>query len=304
MLIHKIRDIRSYLACYGFLFPTFALLTVFSLAPFLWAFILSLFRYEVGGEAHFIGISNYIEFLAVDPLTWPSFGHMLFLTTFAVCANIVVPLVIAKLIFSLTSERWQYLYRVIFLLPIVVPGVAIQLIWGSLVYGDYGLVNSILTLLGLEHLTVGWLANPHSVLPALACIGFPFAHSINILIFYAGLTTIPESVHEAAAVDGVGNLRKFLTIDVPLVLSQIKLILILTLIAGVQSFEGILILTRGGPGFESTVPGLWMYFNAFSFQRMGYACAIGVVLFLIILALTIVNMKYFVSTERIQRIPE
>jgi len=94
-----------------------------------------------------------------------------------------------------------------------------------------------------------------------------------------------------------GGVKKFLAIDVPLVLSQIKLILVLTIIAGVQGFENIFILTRGGPGFESMVPGLWMYYNAFSFQRMGYACAIGVVLFIIILALTVINMKFVKSSE-------
>ena len=302
MCTRKFREMRRHASCYFLLLPTFALLTVFSLAPFLWAFAVSLFRYEVGADAQFVGLANYVEFLAVDPITWPSFGHMLFLTTFGACVFIVVPLIIAKLIFSLNSETWRYVYRVVFLLPIVVPGIAIQLIWGSLVYGDYGLVNSALRLAGLGHLATGWLSDPRLVLPSLAFIGFPFAHSINILIFYAGLASIPESVHEAAAVDGVSGVRKFLSVDVPLVLSQIKLILILTIITGVQSFEGILILTRGGPGFESTVPGLWMYFNAFSFQRMGYACAIGVVLFLIIFALTLLNMRYFVSSERIQRV--
>jgi ABC-type sugar transport system permease subunit len=79
-----------------------------------------------------------------------------------------------------------------------------------------------------------------------------------------------------------------------------KLLVMLTIIGGIQAFENILILTRGGPGFRSTVPGLWMYFNAFSFQRMGYACAIGVVLFLLILSVTVMNLKYFRSAEDVQ----
>jgi raffinose/stachyose/melibiose transport system permease protein len=83
-------------------------------------------------------------------------------------------------------------------------------------------------------------------------------------------------------------------------MSQVKLLLILTIIGTVQGFEGMFVLTRGGPGFRTMVPGLWMYFNAFSFQRMGYACAIGVMLFLIILALTIINMKYLRSAEDLQ----
>ena len=95
-------------------------------------------------------------------------------------------------------------------------------------------------------------------------------------------------------------MRKFLLIDIPLVLSQLKLIAILTIIGSVQGFQSLIILTRGGPGFKTTVPGLWMYYNAFSFQRMGYACAIGVLLFLLILLLTVLNLKYFKSSESVQ----
>jgi len=215
----------------------------------------------------------------------------------------VVPLTVAKLIFSLSSQRASYVYRILFLIPIVVPGVATQLIWQGLIYSDVGLLNSaargLAHLLNLppESLTRGWLNDPRTVLLAIACVGFPFCGGINILIYYAGLTSISESVHEAAILDGASGVKKFLLVDVPLVMSQIKLLVMLTIIGGVQAFEGIFILTRGGPGFRSMVPGLWMYFNAFSFQKFGYACAIGVVLFFVIMTLTVINLKYFRSAE-------
>ena len=132
---------------------------------------------------------------------------------------------------------------------------------------------------------------------AVAFVGFPWVGGFEVLIYYAGLSSIPESVTEAALLEGCTGVQKFFRIDIPMVMSQLKLILILTIIAGVQSFEGLFILTKGGPGFKTMVPGLWMYFNAFSFQRMGYACAIGVCLFFIILGLTVLNMRYFKSTE-------
>jgi raffinose/stachyose/melibiose transport system permease protein len=297
----KLRIFTRNFSCYFLLLPSFILVTVFNFIPFFWAFKASLYRCEIGGESAFVGFSNYAEYFS-DPTFWSSFGNMLFLTTFAVCVGIVFPLTIAKLIFSLSSERARYLFRIIFLVPIVVPAVAVQMIWQGMIYNDQGLINEFLRLIGMGHLATSWLSNPKTVLWAIAFIGFPFASGINILIFYAGLSAIPESVHEAAHLDGASGLKKFFIIDIPLVLSQVKLILILTIIAGVQGFENIFILTRGGPGFESMVPGLWMYFNAFSFQRMGYACAIGVVLFVIILGMTTVNLKYFKSSERIQGI--
>ena len=99
---------------------------------------------------------------------------------------------------------------------------------------------------------------------------------------------------------GFQGIQKFLRIDIPMVMSQLKLILVLTVIWGVQSYEGIFIMTRGGPGFETTVPGVWMYFNAMSFQRMGYACAIGVCLFALIFSLTVLSMRYFKSAEELE----
>jgi raffinose/stachyose/melibiose transport system permease protein len=287
------------LGLYALLSPTFILLAVFSLVPFVIAIATSFYDYEVGGEATFVGFANYREYLH-DYTLLESFRNMLLLTAFHVIAVMIVPLVVAKMIFSLSSERASYFYRVLFLFPIVVPNVAIYLIWRGLIYSEAGLLNNVLRAAGLGHLARGWFSDPNTVLWAIACIGFPFAGGINILIYYAGLTGIPESVHEAATLDGATGVRKFLLIDVPLVMSQIKLLVMLTIIGGIQSFEAIYILTAGGPGFRSMVPGLWMYLNAFQFQRMGYACAIGVILFLLILGLTILNLRYFRTSEQLQ----
>jgi len=289
---------RGPIAPYAMLTPTLGLLAVFSLVPFLWAFATSFYDYEVGGESRFVGLSNYREYLS-DPTLLSSFGNLLFLTVFGVIVVMTAPLIIAKLIFSLRSERARYLYRVLFLIPIVVPGVAGLMIWQNMIYGDAGFLNELLRLCGREDLTRGWLSDPRTVLWAIVFIGFPFAGGINILIYYAGLAGISESVHEAAELDGARGIGKFLKVDVPLVMSQIKLLTILTVIGTVQGFEGMFILTKGGPGFRTMVPGLWMYMNAFSFQRMGYACAIGVILFLLILGLTVLNMRYFRSSEEL-----
>jgi len=292
----SLRAIGRSLGLYALITPTFFLLGVFAFIPFVWAFTTSLYDYEIGGDSAFVGLANYTEYLD-DPTFWSSFTNLVLLSIFSVVTGVVFPLGIAKLIFSLSSDRARYVYRVVFLVPIVVPGVAVLMIWGGMIYGDNGLLNESLRLVGLDSLARGWIADPHTALWAVAMIGFPFAGGINILIFYAGLTGISESVHEAAHLDGASGVRKFFLIDLPLVLSQIKLIVILTVIGAVQGFQGMFILTRGGPGFRTMVPGLWMYFNAFSFQRMGYACAIGVVLFLLILAATVLNLKYFKSSE-------
>lgn len=292
--------VRGTLACYGLLAVPLALLSVFVYIPVLWAFSRSLFEFEIGGDSRFVGLRNYVEFLTQDPVTWPSLGNMLFLTAFAVCVRLSIPLVVAKLIHSIPTERWRYAYRILFLVPIVVPGIAIQLIWRDLIYADRGIINEFLRVVGLGEWAHGWLADPRTALFAVALIGLPFVGGFEVLIYYAGLSNIPESVNEAARLEGCTGVRKFFLIDIPMVLSQLKLILLLTIIGGVQAFEGLFVITRGGPGFKTTVPGLWMYYNAFSFQRMGYACAVGVCLFAIIFGLTLLNMRYFRSTEELE----
>jgi ABC-type sugar transport system permease subunit len=294
------RRLWSTFTCYSIVLPSLALLFTFVYLPVFWAFSKSLYEFEVGGEARFVGLSNYAEYLFRDPTCWPSLLNMLLLTAFAVCMRLSFPLVVARLIYSLPSERSRHFYRVLFLAPIVVPGVAAQLIWQGMIYSDRGLLNELLRAVGLGSWATGWLSDPHTAMAAVALVGFPFIGGFEVLVYYAGFANIPTSVNEAATLEGCTGVRKFFMIDLPMVMSQIKLILILTIIGGIQAFQNIFILTRGGPGFKTNVPGMWMYLNAFSFQRMGYACAIGVLLFLMILVLTIINMKYFKSAEQLQ----
>lgn len=290
--------VRRSLPLYGLIAPTFALLGVFSLVPFLWAFWTSFSDYEVGGETRFVGLANYVEYLT-DPTFLPSFANMALLTLLHLLIVLVAPLFVARMIFALSSERARYLYRLLFLAPIVVPGIAGTLIWRGMIYNDHGLVNEVLRSLGMGDLARGWLSDPQMALWSVALIGFPFAGGVNMLIYYAGLSGIPVEVQDAAHLDGAAGLRKFFRVEFPLLMSQVKLLVILTIMGGVQGFEGMLALTKGGPGFKTMLPGLWMYLNAFSFQRMGYACAIGVILFLLIMGLTVLNLKYLRSAEEL-----
>lgn len=286
---------------YLLLLPSLALLLTFVYLPVAWAFLKSLYEFEVGAPPHFVGLNNYVEYLTIDPPTWPSALNMVALTFFAVAARLTIPLVLARLIHALPTERARYFYRLVFLVPIVVPAVAVQLLWSRLIFADYGVLNELLKYLGRAAWTHGWLTDPHTALAAVMFVGFPFVGGFEVLVYYAGFAAIPESVTEAATIEGCAGVSRFFRIEVPLVLSQIKLILVLTIIGGFQGFESIFILTQGGPGFKTMVPGLWMYYNAFTFQRMGYACAIGVVLFVVILALTLLNLRYFRSAEDLQK---
>jgi raffinose/stachyose/melibiose transport system permease protein len=130
-------DWNDVLGLYAIVAPTFILLAIFSLVPFVIAIATSFFDYEVGGDATFIGVSNYLEYLH-DYTFLKSFANMFFLTAFQVIVVMIVPLAVAKLIFSLSSERASYFYRIVFLFPIVVPNVALYLIWRGVIYNEDG----------------------------------------------------------------------------------------------------------------------------------------------------------------------
>ena len=279
--------------------PSFVLLALFSYYPILSAITHSFTEWKGSGETTFVGLANFRELLRDDILR-ESVSNMVKMLLAGIVISLSVPLAVAELIFALRSSRAQYLYRVLFVVPMVVPGVVVLLIWGFIYDNNLGLLNQALELLGLGGLKHAWLGEPSIVLYALVFIGFPWVGGFGLLIYYAGLQNIPQDIFDSSKIDGVTGLSRFRFIDLPLLMGQVKLLVVLGVIGGLQGFQTQLLLSNGGPGYATMVPGMHMYQNAMTFDRMGYACAIGVVLFLVILLLTYINMKYLRSSTEYQ----
>jgi raffinose/stachyose/melibiose transport system permease protein len=207
---------------------------------------------------------------------------------------VTVPLAVARLILSVKSPRLQFIYRLCFILPLVVPTVVSILLW-QFIYSGSGVLNQVLGALHLTGLQQDWLGNPQTALYAIMAMGFPWVDGFGLLIYTAGLQAIPPETVEAAHIDGAGALRAFFSVQVPQIMGQLRLMWVLAIINGIQNFTQVLILTNGGPGYTTTVPGLLMYNEAFSYQRMGRACAIGTAIFAVILILTYVNLRFIRS---------
>ena len=271
------------------------LLVLFNYIPAVYALYHAFTRWDIGGESSWVGLANFRE-LAGDPVFLKSIVNLSKLGAFIFVVNLTVPFILAEFIFHLRSERVSYLCRVAVVLPMILPGVVIFMLW-AYIYSDAGIPTALLESLGMHDWIYGWLSHPKTALWAVACVGFPFASGFSILIFYAGLANIPPSVLEAAELDGLGAFGRVLRIHIPLILGQFKLLAVLTLIGVINGFESIYILTKdGGPGYETMVPGLYMYLNGFNYQRMGYACAIGLLMLLFLLVFTI-SLNRFVRSE-------
>lgn len=294
---------------YLLILPAALLLATFSYFPAASAIYHSFFRWSGGDFKEFIGLENFQQVLS-DTVFWNSF----ILIGILVASNIIklIPsILIAVLIHRLKSDRWQYWYRVAVVLPMIVPGLVTLFIWKFFFDPTQGALNSFLDATGLKSLLIrvdawfgwnlflegvpiAWLGQPELIVPSLILWGFPWIGAVGVLIYLAGLQSIGTEIYEAADLDGVTSFQKFLHIELPLIMTQVRLSLVMLIIGTLQGFglQFLLLGPNGGPGGAGMVPGLWMFNRAFIAGEFGYACALGLFLFVFILILTLLNNKY------------
>ena len=204
---------------------------------------------------------------------------------------------VAVLIHRIRHDGSKYFFRLFMILPVIIPAVVLILLWKFIYDSTIGPLNTILIGVGLQDWTHAWLAEPKIAIYAVMLRNFPWIDGISVLILLAGLQAIPVEIIESGLLDGASGWRRLRYIELPLITGQIKLLVVLTIMWGVQEYTAVWAMTQGGPIDSTQVPGMWMYFNAFRISRMGYASAIGVVMFLITLVATIINMRYIRSQE-------
>jgi raffinose/stachyose/melibiose transport system permease protein len=304
-LLETLRRVWRARFLYLLLLPTFGLLAVFSYYPVLSGLYHAFFRWD-GYYSSYVGLANFRRFFN-DPALIQAWKNITYLLIVSLATQLTMPMLVAWLIYHLPHARTRYWYRVLYTLPIVVPAVVVWLIW-IFMYTNYGGLNAILSAIGLKSLTLtasgiprAWLGDAQTALLAIIFVGFPWINTINMLLYLAGFEAIPSEVQDAALVDGATGFAMFRRIELPLILGQVKLIVVLTTIGVIQGFQNILVMTQGGPGYATMVPGLRLFYAAVpkshsvEAPQMGYGSAIGVVLFAIIMAVTIFNMRVFRS---------
>ncbi len=274
---------------YLLLLPTFAGAILFQYYPAVNAFYRSFYAWD-GRRAVFVGLNNFKYFFE-DPKLLKAWGNVAQLLTFHILVVVTVPVIVAYLIFRLANESHRYLFRVLFVLPMVIPGFVTILLWRWF-YSSRGAINFLLRIVGMESLTRAWLGDPKTALYALMFMGFPWVGGVTMLIYLAGFMAISPEILDAAVVDGATGLRRFWQVELPLIQGQIKLQVVLAFIGIIQSFQTQMIMTNGGPGWATMVPGLSLYQAGMIDFELGYASAIGVVLFIVIFVLTLINQRY------------
>jgi len=285
---------RETALAFALLIPTFCLLAIFNAYPVVAAFYRSFTLWEEGRRAAFNGLENFSRLLT-DYFLRRGMVNMFILTLANLVKATLVPFLVAELLMILSSARLRYFFRNLFLIPVVVPGITMILIWGLIYDPNIGVVNSVFRLFG--HPGYCWLGEHSLALPSIVFFGFPWVGVLGLLVYMAGLLQIDSSVHEAARLDCQNIFQRIRFVDMPLVRGQTKFLIIVTLIGSIQDFQTILLLTNGGPGLATSVPALQMYHWAFKVGEFGYASAVGFLLFLMILTLTLLNLKFIRSEE-------
>ncbi len=283
---------------YVFLLPALLLLSTIKYYPFFTAFVESLFDWNGINLNKFIGFGNYREMLQDEKIR-VAFANVFKISLATIVINLTLPLLVATLVFRIKNVRLQNFLKIGFIVPLVVPMMVLILLWRWMYAGDFGLINQILTNIGLAEWKHSWLGDPATALWAIVFVGFPWVAGLPFLLYLAGLQNISEDLYEVAQLDGAGPVRRFLSIEFPLISSQIKLVLMYSLIQAFQVFEAPYALTNGGPGITTYTPSLHIYDQAFNYGRFGYASSIGVAMFIVLMILTLAVQKLMKNTDKI-----
>lgn len=298
------RILRNWLL-YLLLVPPLALLGLFIYFPAVQALYESFFSWDPGLVNDFVGLRNY-ERVLTDPVWWIAWRNMLVIVVWRFSLPFVMPFIVAECIYNLRNRRMQAFYRTAVLIPTLVPGIVTLMLWRWMYQLDGGM-NILLTTAGFGHLAASWLGQPHTALPALLFMGFPWTTGAGVLIYLAGLSNISADVIDAATIDGCSKWRRIFAIDLPNITGVIRLFLVFGIIDVFQEFGPMLAITRGGPFFATMTPGLFLYQRAFGIERfdlpaMGEASAVGVLLFALILVFSLLGHKYIKSSAEVEGI--
>jgi multiple sugar transport system permease protein len=277
---------RETVAFYVCISPWLLGFLLFVLGPMVASLAISLLRWDLLSAARFVGWANYQKMLSRDPLFWQS------LRVTAIYTVVYVPLELAGgLVLALVmNQRLRFIgiFRTIYYLPSVLPGVAFVVLWMWILNPNAGLVNTLLSYIGIQG--PRWLADPDWALPALLLMSV-WGLGRSMVIYLASLQGVPRQLYEAASIDGANTWQSFWRITLPMLTPTIFFNLILSIISTFQTFTSAYVSTDGGPLDATLFYVLYLFRQAFQYFNMGYASALAWVLFLLILSLTMIILR-------------
>lgn len=276
------------ITAYLMILPLVLGLGVFYLYPIVKVFIDSFYNAGAFNQRYFVGFANYVQ-MVQDPVVWKTLNNTVIYVLIIVPGTLTISLILACLLN--TGIKGKTFFRTVYFLPAITMGAAVGIIWRWMFNTDYGVINFFLNALGFE--SMQFITNPKLAIFAICVVGIWINVGYNMIILLAGIQGISKTYYEAAQIDGASGISQFFNITLPLVTPSLFFVLITTLIGTFQTFDIIyLMINKEGLAMEATQSMVvYFYKNAFEFSKKGYASAIAVFLFGIIMLVTVGQMK-------------
>jgi multiple sugar transport system permease protein len=278
---------RNTLKAYGFLLPNFLGFLIFTLVPVVCAFLLSFAKWDTSNPIEFVKFNNYLKMLNNETFKI-SLLNTLYYTVFTVPLTMVCSLGIAMILNQ--KIKCIKLFRAAFFFPYIISLIAVAIIWNAILHPTMGPVNNFLMSLGIKN-PPGWTASTTWAMPSVIIASVWRQMGYFMVIYLAGLQNIPNDLYEAAELDGASSWGKFKSITLPMLTPTTFFVSVMMVISSFKVFDMILVMTEGGPGRSTNVLVYHIYNEAFLNFRFGYASAVSMVLFVLVLSITLVQFK-------------
>ncbi|MEZ4866606.1 MAG: sugar ABC transporter permease [Caldilineaceae bacterium] len=275
---------------YLLLAPSLLIIFGFSIVPMVWSIYYSFTKGGMLGKHPFVGFDNYLR-AAQHPIFLLTIKNTTLYALLTVPTVIVLALFVAIIIFQL--PKMQGFFRGTVYFPLITPVVIAANIWAYIVNRDFGPLNHILKLFGVT--PIDWLGNPTWAIPAIVMMEIWRGFGFYVIILFAALQSIPKEMYEAARIDGAQILRIIWSITIPLLRPALGFCFIMATIFNFQLFDAVYVLTKGGPAWRTATVSWYVYQQAFESDNVGFASTMGVVLLLMIMVLSLVQLRFFRS---------
>jgi raffinose/stachyose/melibiose transport system permease protein len=276
---------------WAFLAPALVIYTVVVVYPMIYSSYLSLFRWDgISPTKVFVGLQNYVTLLTQNEVFWIALKNNAVWLVAALLLPTSIGLGFALLLN--TKFRGSHVFRSIFYFPAVLSLAVVGLIWTWIYHPDLGLLNQALSASGLNALRRNWLSDPQIALYPVIIAATWNAVGLPMLLFLAGLQTVPEELLEAAKIDGAGPIRRFVHVTFPLLRETTLIVLAITAINALKAYDIVYAMTNGGPANRTQLLSTWMYFLTYNYNTVGQGTAIAVILFLITLIFAIPYIRF------------
>ncbi|RTE04442.1 carbohydrate ABC transporter permease [Paenibacillus whitsoniae] len=278
-----------------FILPSFILYTMFVIYPALNSVNLSFTSWDgVSPNIHYIGFDNFKEIVHSERV-WNALKNTLIMSVALVVLENVIAILLAMLV---DQVRWcKNLFRSIFYFPVLLSGIVMGFVWAIIFNYNFGVISQLLDRIGLGSLKIDWLGNPDYALIAIIITAVWKGAGYYMIIYLAGLQGIPQELHEAAAIDGANRWQQFRNITFPLLAGSMTVCVMLSMIGALKIFDQIAVMTDGGPGFATETLTYIVYKVGFGELRQGYGTAMSLVLFLLILIVSLIQIRVLRKRE-------